>query len=134
MCLLDEVLEWDAERICCRTTTHRDDGNPLRARDRLGIVAGIEYAAQTMAIHGALSTDDEPPAMGFLAGVRAVEFHVLRLDDVEEDLLCDAVRMAGDGALAMYEFVLRTARCRLLNGRATVILNPGGRKTPKRLQ
>src|ERR1700679_4346194 len=55
MCLLDQVLAWDAHHIRCRTSTHRALDNPLRSHDRLGIASGIEYAAQAMALHGALA-------------------------------------------------------------------------------
>ena len=35
MCLLDEVLSWDATRIRCRSSSHRARDNPLRAHGRL---------------------------------------------------------------------------------------------------
>jgi len=54
MCLLDEVLSWNATRVQCRSSTHRDASNPLRNRGCLAAVCGIEYAAQAMAVHGAL--------------------------------------------------------------------------------
>jgi predicted hotdog family 3-hydroxylacyl-ACP dehydratase len=148
MCLLDEVIAWSAERISCRSGTHRDTDNPLRAFGRLGIACGIEYAAQAMAVHGALvAGGDEAareaatcadfghgaplaeapapgaPTAGFLAAVRNVRFHASRLDDVQGDLICDAVRMAGDAATALYEFELRSQETRLLTGRATVVFD-----------
>jgi predicted hotdog family 3-hydroxylacyl-ACP dehydratase len=129
MCLLDEVISWSAERVSCRSSTHREADNPLRARGRLGIACGIEYAAQAMAVHGALVASPAgppaagPPAAGFLAAVRGVRFHALRLDDVPGDLICDAVRMAGDATTALYEFELRSDAMRLLCGRATVVFD-----------
>ena len=140
MCLLDEVVDWSAERIRCRTRTHCAADNPLRADGRLGIACGIEYAAQTMAVHGALSHEAATkaagataagaaapvPAAGFLAGVRGVEFYVERLDDVLGDLICQAVRVAGDSGSALYEFELRGADRTLLRGRATVMLDASG--------
>ena len=62
MCLLDAVLSWDATRIRCRSTTHRTPDNPLRAHGRLGAACGIEYAAQAMAVHGALVASSAPLA------------------------------------------------------------------------
>ncbi len=123
MCLLDEVLDWNAERIRCRSSTHRAADNPLRAHGRLGIACGIEYAAQAMAVHGALTAAAAAPAAGFLASVRGVRLHALRLDDVHEDLICIAIRMAGDRRTALYEFELRSGTARLLSGRATVVLD-----------
>jgi predicted hotdog family 3-hydroxylacyl-ACP dehydratase len=124
MCLLDEVLGWDADRISCRSGTHRAADHPLRAHGRLGIACGIEYAAQTMAVHGALTAPaSDTPAAGFLASVRGTQLHVLRLDDVQGDLFCDAVRVAGDRETALYEFILRSEAACLLSGRATVVFD-----------
>ena len=54
MCLLDAVDAWDSESIRCRATSHRDPANPLRDAGSLPATAAIEYAAQAMAVHGAL--------------------------------------------------------------------------------
>jgi predicted hotdog family 3-hydroxylacyl-ACP dehydratase len=140
MCLLDEVIAWSAARVSCRSSTHREADNPLRAYGRLGVACGIEYAAQAMAVHGALIAGGAvaagadldhgaplagAPAAGFLAAVRDVRFHSLRLDDVQGDLICDAVRMAGDATTALYEFELRSDAALLLRGRATVVFDAG---------
>ena len=135
MCLLDEVLGWDMQHIRCRSATHRAADNPLRSQGRLGIACGIEYAAQAMALHGALALHGaraagtasgaplEVPAVGFLAGVREVHFSVSRLDDIESDLFSEATLVAGDGVTAIYEFTLRDDRRDLCGGRATILLN-----------
>lgn len=60
MCLLDAVVSWDATRIRCRSASHRAPDHPLRAHGRLGIACGIEYAAQAMAVHGALVAASAP--------------------------------------------------------------------------
>jgi predicted hotdog family 3-hydroxylacyl-ACP dehydratase len=133
MCLLDEVIEWDMQHIRCRSATHSALGNPLRSQDRLGIACGIEYAAQAMALHGALAAGAtsgaplESPKVGFLAGVRDVRLWVSRLDDIESDLICEAILVAADGLTAIYEFTLRDALRNLLSGRATILLNTSGR-------
>jgi predicted hotdog family 3-hydroxylacyl-ACP dehydratase len=152
MCLLDEVMEWDAQHIRCRSGTHRLPDHPLRSQGRLGIACGIEYAAQAMAVHGALAggaladgasaggvlagtAGEGRPAgkgrseAGFLAGLRDVRLHVLRLDDIESDLICDALLVAGDHGSALYEFALRSGaeRQRLLSGRATVVFDADAR-------
>ncbi len=134
MCLLDEVLNWDSERIRCRSGTHRAADHPLYAHGRLGIACGVEYAAQAMAVHGALAASRAPassapatPAAGFLASVRGVRLHALRLDDVTDDLICIAARVAGDRGTALYEFELRSEKACLLSGRATVVLDAAER-------
>jgi predicted hotdog family 3-hydroxylacyl-ACP dehydratase len=133
MCLLDEVLRWDVTRIECRSATHRALDNPLRAQGRLGSVCGIEYAAQAMAVHGALiAPGTSTPSLGYLAGVRRVVLHVARLDDVETDLFISGERINGDEATVVYEFSVRSEAAALLSGRATIVLNaaahmPAGR-------
>ena len=131
MCLLEEVIDWDQRRIRCRSTTHRAPDNPLRSHGRLGAACGIEYAAQAMALHGALANDAAAgseaakPRAGLLASVRDVRLWVSRLDDTEGDLICEAHRLAGDRNSALYEFALRAAGRDLLSGRAAVVLNAG---------
>jgi predicted hotdog family 3-hydroxylacyl-ACP dehydratase len=127
MSLLDEVIEWDAQHIRCRSGTHRLPDHPLRSQGRLGVACGIEYAAQAMAAHGALVALDDRPDAGFLAGVRNVRLHVLRLDDIPTDLFCDAALVAGDRGTALYEFALWSDAQRLLSGRATVIFDANTR-------
>jgi predicted hotdog family 3-hydroxylacyl-ACP dehydratase len=127
MCLLDGVLDWSAERILCSSSAHRATDHPLRAHGRLGIACGIELAAQTMAVHGALLAEDAAgrPRAGLLASVRGVRLWARRLDDVESDLFCEAVRIMGDQATALYEFELRSSASRLIGGRAAVVLDTG---------
>jgi predicted hotdog family 3-hydroxylacyl-ACP dehydratase len=139
MCLLDEVLEWDAGRIRCRAGTHRTTDNPLRSKGSLGIAAGIEYAAQAMAVHGALAggadtgdvgTPQARSEAGFLAGLRDIRMQVLRIDDLEADLYCDALLIAGNRDCALYEFALQAGGRQLLSGRGTVIFGAHKRLYP----
>jgi len=130
MCLLDEVLDWNAQYIRCATATHRAPDNPLRAHGRLGIAGGIEYAAQAMALHGALAggaATRGAPQVGLLAALRDVRLFVARLDDIDSDLICEVTHLAGDGLTALYEFALRDRDRILLSGRASVVLDAGKR-------
>ena len=128
MCLLDEVLAWDAVRIRCRSTTHRAANNPLRAHGRLGAACGIEYAAQAVAVHGALiavtASGSRGSALGgYLASVRNVALHVARLDDLETDLVASAARVTGDDRMVLYEFSVSSADRELLSGRASIVFD-----------
>jgi predicted hotdog family 3-hydroxylacyl-ACP dehydratase len=132
MCLIDEVVDWSAERILCSSGGHRAADHPLRSHGRLGVACGIELAAQTMAVHGAILAEAggrredgsaNRPRAGLLASVRGVRMWALRLDDVESNLLCEAVRIMGDQGTALYEFELRSAASRLISGRAAVVLD-----------
>jgi predicted hotdog family 3-hydroxylacyl-ACP dehydratase len=140
MCLLDEVIEWDARHIRCRTATHRLPDHPLRSQNRLGVACGIEYAAQSMAVHGALAggaltqdvatgTGAAKSEVGFLARLRDVELQVARLDDIDADLIAEAGLIAGDHGSALYEFAITAGARRLLSGRATVVFDVSGRLT-----
>jgi predicted hotdog family 3-hydroxylacyl-ACP dehydratase len=122
MCLLEEVLEWDAVSVRCRAVSHCSADNPLRAHGRLGSACGIEYAAQAMAVHGALRT---PPAeraarAGMLVSARDVRIAVGRLDDVGPDLLVSARYVHGDAAMVLYDFVVSTPAQVVLAGRAAI--------------
>jgi predicted hotdog family 3-hydroxylacyl-ACP dehydratase len=54
MCLLERVVDCDTASIRCETRSHLDRANPLRRNGHLSSVCAIEYAAQAMALHGAL--------------------------------------------------------------------------------
>jgi predicted hotdog family 3-hydroxylacyl-ACP dehydratase len=124
MCLLDAVAEWSPQGIRCVTSSHRHTANPLREDGRLGAACGIEYAAQAMAIHGALlATENGQPRQGYLASVRGVELRVDRLDDVTADLDIEAERLSGDDNNVLYRFEVRADGRLLLDGRAAVILD-----------
>lgn len=124
MCLLDAVISWNETHVHCTATSHRDPANPLRAEGRLAAVCGIEYAAQAMAVHGALcATDAQRPRAGFLASVRGVEAHVARLDTIDGPLDIEAERIGGDGNNMLYSFTVRDGGRILLTGRAAVVLD-----------
>lgn len=124
MCLLDRVERWDAESILCFANSHRSAQNPLRAHGQLGAACGIEYAAQAMAVHGALlAPPDSRPRAGLLVSVRAVEIHVARLDVFAEDLLVSATRLMGDANNILYQFRVSVTGRVLLEGRAAVVTN-----------
>ena len=122
MCLLDEVIEWTSVNIRCRSESHHREDNPLRAHGRLGAACGIEYAAQAMAVHGALLNAGTSKLLrpGMLASVRGLTMHVERLDNIASTLIASATFVHGDSAMVLYEFNLADATRVLLNGRATI--------------
>ena len=123
MCLLDRVDTWDAQRLQGTATSHRDPANPLRAGGRLGALAGIEYAAQAVAIHGALLAGDAAaPAPGYLGSARSVDCRVARLDDVDDALVIDVERLSADARTLLYAFTLSAGGRVLIDGRLAVVL------------
>ena len=126
MCLLDEVAQWNEAAIRCVSRSHRDRDNPLRAGAELPALCGIEYAAQAMAVHGRLSAAvAETPRAGYIASVSDVVCRATRLDDLEQDLVIDAERLAGDRERVLYRFVLSAGGTELLRGQAAVVLDAG---------
>lgn len=133
MCLLDRLAQWDAQHIVCIASNHRDADHPLRTRSGLLSPCAIEYAAQAMALHGALIGQEAGTAAspGFLASARGVQLHVLRLDDLPladmpdtpDELRIEATRQSGDARQILYAFQVSHAGRPLAQGRAAVVLN-----------
>ncbi len=125
MCLLDRVASWNEQEVRCRATSHRAPDNPLRSENRLAAACGIEYAAQAMAVHGALTAPagSARPSVGYLVSVRGTRLMTSRLDDIKDDLDITATCTMRDGDNVLYEFNVAAAGRTLLDGRAAVVLN-----------
>ncbi|BEV73818.1 MULTISPECIES: 3-hydroxylacyl-ACP dehydratase [unclassified Paludibacterium] len=124
MCLLDSVRDWNEQEIYCLTDSHCQADNPLRAHDRLGISTAIEYAAQAMAVHGALLAQASPaPKAGFLTSARDVRWHVARLDQSTGPLTVHATRLSGSAVNALYQFEILADEQVLASGRLAAILD-----------
>jgi predicted hotdog family 3-hydroxylacyl-ACP dehydratase len=124
MSLLDRVDSWDDQSIRCLASSHRDPANPLRRDGTLGSACTVEYAAQAMAVHGGLTgTGSSAPRLGYLATVRGLVCHVRRLDDLPDDLLIAADRLAGEDSRVLYQFSLICAGRLIAEGRAAVVLD-----------
>lgn len=107
MCLLTRVVRYDAASIVCESESHRDLANPLRAGGLLPASAGIEYAAQAIALHAALGKQAGAPAgRGFLAVLSDVRWLRDRLDDLAEPLTVEAELLADTGGGLQYRFVV----------------------------
>jgi predicted hotdog family 3-hydroxylacyl-ACP dehydratase len=132
MCLLSRLVAWDEQRIECRADNHRDAAHPLRTASGLLAPCAIEYAAQAMALHGALIGQEAgtPATPGFLASARGVKLAVLRLDDLPlpaagepDELVVSAFRQSGNAQQILYTFTVAHAGRTLAEGRAAVVLN-----------
>ncbi len=123
MCLLREVVGWDAAGIACRADSHLDLANPLRRAERLAAVCGIEYGLQAAALHGALRSGTAQPP-GYLAGLRDVALEAEWLDDPAFGTLdVTATLELSDPAGSIYAFRLVGADGRVLvAGRATIVV------------
>lgn len=133
MCLIDSLLEWSPESALCQTQTHRRHPHPLAENGRLGSANLIEYAAQCMALHGALLA---PPAdnrhsgsqpHGVLAGVRKINLLIDDIQTIAGPLSIRVSLLSGDSKTAIYDFSVSTDHTPLADGRATVMfmIDPG---------
>lgn len=128
MCLLEELLDWSDGRVSCTADNHADPAHPLRSESGLLAAHAIEYAAQAMALHGALRAEASGrpagPVPGYLASARGVHLARWRMDDVPGPLRIEAERIAGDVRQLLYAFRVTDANDGLVaEGRATVVLN-----------
>lgn len=125
MCLLDAVLACSPQAITCSTRSHQAVDHPLRSPGGLLAPVAIEYAAQAMALHGALNAKPGVQGRpGFIAAVRSVRLQVPRLDDVPGALQVQAEQLAGDERQALYRFSVADDTGRVLvDGRCTVVLD-----------
>ncbi|NRF68691.1 hydroxymyristoyl-ACP dehydratase [Aquincola sp. S2] len=125
MCLLDALLDWTPERIRCSARSHHAPDHPLRSASGLLAPCAIEYAAQAMALHGALiAPPGSRPTPGYLASVREVRLAVPALHTLAGELQVEAERLAGDQRQILYRFAVRDgAGGAVADGRATVVLN-----------
>ena len=125
MCLLAGVLACNERSIRCVAGSHRRPDNPLRRDGRLGVLGGVEYAAQAVALHEALcsaATGRAGPRLGYLANLRRLAWWTDRLDLLPGPLAVEAERLHGEADRMIYEFALRHDDRLLLEGRAAVVL------------
>jgi predicted hotdog family 3-hydroxylacyl-ACP dehydratase len=130
MCLLERVVRWDQERIVCEATNHRDAMHPLSHDGLLDATAAVEYAAQAMAVHGALLAATEVtagarPKVGYLASVREVVCQAPYLHTFAGALTIAATRLMGEETRVMYEFVVSAEGEVRVTGRAAVVMDAG---------
>lgn len=124
MCLLDAVESHSDDEIVCTALSHRSPGNPLRDDSGLATVVGIEYAAQAMAVHGALRDGGAAASRGgYLVSARDVTWSAPRLDLLDGPLSVRAQRLSGAASTIMYRFSLHAGTDEILSGRATVVLD-----------
>ena len=122
MCLLDRVIEWDQDKIRCAATSHRDPDHPLREKGGLPVWAGIEYAAQAAAVHGALLDGDGATRGGVLGRLRNVRPGCEWLDRIASELELEARLLYRVPAGGKYAFTAHGDGALLLEGQFTFVL------------
>jgi predicted hotdog family 3-hydroxylacyl-ACP dehydratase len=123
MRMLDAVESYDAQSIVCTSARHADTANPLAEDGRLSPLAGIEFAAQAMAAHGALvGLPAGGSARGWLARVRDCVVQCERMDRLPTPLRIEAERIAAGEHALSYRFRISAGGATVLYGEALVAL------------
>lgn len=129
MVLLDTVRAWDGESIECLALSHVSADNPLAIDGRVSVYAGVEYAAQAMALHNALlasqrasSEKAEHPRQGVVAVVSKLKSSIGFLSDCADQLQIKVALVESAGDSSMYDFELLQNETLCLSGRLLVLL------------
>ncbi|MCW0438948.1 hypothetical protein NB723_003912 [Xanthomonas sacchari] len=124
MCLWEEVVAWDAQRVLLRSLAHRHAAHPLRSGGRLHALHLCEYGAQAMAVHGGLlgRAAGTPVRPGMLVALRGVQLHVSELQDLPGPIEGEAEVLLQAEDSQQYAFRISHAGQLLAEGRATVML------------
>lgn len=126
MSLLNEILSADKDSLTATAISHLESNNPLRAEGSLSTVNGIEYAAQAMAVHGALlaqhSGAEYSTQKGYIATVRNIEINKPFFPETEGVLLIQVrLLMSNDNGFT-YEFHINYKQDEFISGKITVFL------------
>ena len=128
MCLLERMSAWSASAIECIAVNHRDPRHPLRSASGLLASAAIEYAAQAMALHGALAPT--PRATAPRPGSRQRARRPPRARRPRRPAgrnsrraVVRAERQAADAGRILYAFRVLHDGCEIASGRIAVVLD-----------
>jgi predicted hotdog family 3-hydroxylacyl-ACP dehydratase len=123
MCLLDRVEHWGQTSISCSSNSHLLAYNPLLNNNKLAAVHAVEYAAQSMAVHGGLLAREQgiSVAQGFIAALRDIRLHVENLHDKPEPLQIHAEVMLRNTDAMIYSFEITSGALAIAEGRITVM-------------
>jgi predicted hotdog family 3-hydroxylacyl-ACP dehydratase len=127
MCLLEEVVAWDALHATVIARSHASPSNPLRRQTRLSAICLCEYGAQAMAVHGALvaRAAGNVLAPGLLVSLREVELAVASIESLPGELRIQVERLAEGAGGLQYRFRVTHGGAELARGRAAVIERSG---------
>lgn len=113
MVLLDTVERVDLESAVCTATVRAD--HPFAVGGRVPLIVGIEWIAQTVAVHvgHAAVAEGMPIRIGYLLGTREMD---LARDYVEvgETLRIEVRRLLGDRTLATYAGTIDAGESRVV--------------------
>lgn len=117
MCMLDQVIAWDATHIHCRSNSFASHINPLFEQGQLDSILLLEYGAQAAAIHAALLQSSLGAARpAYIGAVKDVELFTMIADNsIALDVHAHCLLSSPQGAI--YELAAQQADRTLLRGR-----------------
>ncbi len=124
MSVLDAVEAFDDRSIVCVSDRHREPAHPLRRNACLSALHACEFAAQAVALHGAVTAHmagAPAPSQGYLAALTDVSLHTETLDEQLGELRIRAERLLGESASFIYSFDVRVGAMSVADGRVTVV-------------
>lgn len=124
MCLLSSVERWNVSSITCLSSTHRDQDNPLRQNGVLGMLSGLEYAAQAMGVHVGLirNISEHNASVGYLGAIRDIHVYHQTFQQILDDLTIEASLLLEQHMSFIYAFSIKAREGILLQGRASIFI------------
>ncbi len=121
MCLLDEVISWDAEKIHCRSQDFATRHNSLFEQGQFSSVLLIEYAAQAAGVHAALLQPTLQPMQtsgqaAYIGAVKNIELFK-SVSDNTSAIELTAYCLLNNSSGAIYDVVAQQEAHILMRGR-----------------
>ncbi|MBL4762124.1 MAG: hypothetical protein JKY93_05425 [Gammaproteobacteria bacterium] len=121
MCLIDSIVSYDDTCLKCVSYNHHHLNNPLRTAEGLSCIAGIEYAAQAMALHRSFLRPVGIVENGYLGALRNIKVHQQWLDKEDADLMTEVSLIGSSDKGAIYSFLLLIKDIEIISGRITIM-------------
>lgn len=135
MCLIDQVMSWDNNNLTAQSKSHLSPDNPLSKDGSISSIIGVEYAAQTMAIHAALlysqnSHLKQKKSGGYLATIRNIKIdsdflysaQAAPQNSHQQALIISVTLLMSDIQGYSYTFTISSNHLELLSGQLTLFL------------
>ncbi|MEX2489984.1 MAG: hypothetical protein WD356_10720 [Pseudomonadales bacterium] len=121
MSLIDEIVDWDQQTLAARTMSHTAPDNPLRGQKGLHCIHLVEYAAQCMALHAALTAVLHATQPMVVGALRNIHLPDVNLDTLTSPLLIQVdIAMTGKSG-AIYNFSVGHQGTSTGSGRVTLL-------------
>ncbi len=106
--------------LLAQTYTHLNIDNPLKKNNKLKSIHGIEYAAQAMAVHGALL--DKKCQNGYIGSIRNVILNETYLPTHQSPLDIKVHPLMRSKQGFTYNFLVQCTNQLIISGKITIIL------------